>query len=114
MPVSVVEITSETFQQDVLESKIPVVIDFGAPWCGPCKVLSPALQAVVKTRQDKIRIAMLNVVEYPEFKARFKIDAIPCFVLVTHGREVGRIVEPTSVQNIIAWLDSLMPQKNEE
>lgn len=114
MPASVVEITRETFQQDVLDSKIPVVIDFGAPWCGPCKVLSPALQAVVQTRSDKIRITMLNVVDYPEYKAQFKIEAIPCFVLVVQGKEVGRIVEPTSVQNIISWLDAIVPGKTEE
>lgn len=113
MPAIIIQTSADSFQGDVVQSPVPVILDFGAPWCGPCKVMSPALLTVVETRHEKIRIAAVNVVELPELKTQFNIDAIPCFVLIVNGREVGRISEPSSIQQIIAWLEAMFTTTNQ-
>lgn len=109
MSVNTVATTRDTFQQDVLEAKIPVIVDLWAPWCGPCKVITPALQKIAEARADIIRIATIDIVEYPEFKDLFSITAIPCLVLMQHGQETSRITGPSSAQSLIIWLDEVLP-----
>jgi len=87
-----VEVTSTTFSKEVLESQIPVLVDFWAPWCGPCKMMAPVLEKLVDTYQGKIKIAKLNTDENPDTAGTYQITGIPTLIVFKGGKEASRIV----------------------
>jgi thioredoxin 1 len=84
------EVTDTTFQAEVLESETPVLVDFWAPWCGPCRVVAPVLEEIAEQRED-LRIVKLNVDDNQQTAAQFGILAIPTMVLFRNGAEAKRI-----------------------
>jgi thioredoxin 1 len=84
------EVTDTTFQAEVLESESPVLVDFWAPWCGPCRVIAPVLEEIAEQRED-LRIVKLNVDDNQQTAAQFGILAIPTMVLFRNGTEAKRI-----------------------
>jgi thioredoxin 1 len=84
------EVTDTTFQAEVLESETPVLVDFWAPWCGPCRVVAPVLEEIADQRED-LRIVKLNVDDNQQTAAQFGILAIPTMVLFRNGAEAKRI-----------------------
>lgn len=85
-------ITDETFQKEVLESELPVLVDFWAPWCGPCKMIGPVLEDYAKENPEKIKIAKLNVDEEQRFAGQFGVVSIPTMILFHKGKPVGQLV----------------------
>jgi len=83
-------VTDTTFQSEVIESEQPVLVDFWAPWCGPCRVVAPVLQEIAGERDD-LRIAKLNVDENQQTAATYGILAIPTMILFRGGQEAKRI-----------------------
>ena len=90
MAGSITEVTDITFQAEVLESDQPVLVDFWAPWCGPCRVIAPILEEMAAERDD-LRIVKLNIDENMQTPANFGILAIPTMVLFRNGAEATRI-----------------------
>ena len=90
MAGSIIEVTDNTFQAEVLESDTPVLVDFWAPWCGPCRVVSPILEEIAAERDD-LRIAKLNIDENMQTPANYGILAIPTMILFRNGAEATRI-----------------------
>jgi thioredoxin 1 len=90
MAANITEVTDITFHAEVLESETPVLVDFWAPWCGPCRVVSPILEEIAGERDD-VRVVKLNIDDNQETAAQFGILAIPTMVLFRNGAEAKRI-----------------------
>ncbi len=85
-------VNDQTFEQEVLRSDQPVVVDFWAAWCGPCRMVAPVLEQIAEEKNDKIRIAKLDVDANPITAGRYGVRAIPTMILFKGGREVERLV----------------------
>jgi thioredoxin 1 len=90
MAGNIIEVTDTTFQAEVLESETPVLVDFWAPWCGPCRVIAPALEEIAEARDD-VRIVKLNVDDNQQTAAQYQVLAIPTMILFRNGQEAKRI-----------------------
>ncbi|HEY5088652.1 MAG TPA: thioredoxin TrxC [Polyangia bacterium] len=90
-PRGPVTITDASWKADVEDSPIPVLVDFWAPWCGPCRAVAPMLEALAGERAGKLKIAKLNVDENPRSAARFAVQAIPTMILFRGPLEVDQI-----------------------
>jgi thioredoxin 1 len=85
-------VSDQTFEQEVLKSDMPVLVDFWATWCGPCKMVAPVLEDVANEQGEKMRVAKLDVDANPITAGRFGVRAIPTMILFKNGREADRIV----------------------
>ena len=89
--MAVLEVTGASFEKEVLQSDRPVLADFYASWCGPCKMLRPILEEISDDRQD-VKVVSINIDEEDELAEQFDVSAIPCVVLIRDGMEVDRSV----------------------
>jgi thioredoxin 1 len=89
---TVTAISDQDFQQMVLESDIPVVVDFWAPWCGPCRMVSPIVEELSREYGDKVRFLKLNTDENEQTTIQYGIFSIPTLVIFKGGREINRLV----------------------
>ncbi|MEJ2086591.1 MAG: thioredoxin [Acidobacteriota bacterium] len=108
-----VQITDNNFSSAVLESEVPVLVDFWAPWCGPCRVVGPILEELAAESQDRLTVGKVNVDENPAQANRYGIQGIPTMILFSAGQEVDRIVGALPKDELRLWLDSnLDPEQN--
>jgi len=106
-------VSDQTFEQEVLKSDTPVLVDFWATWCGPCRMVAPVLEDVANEQGDKIRVAKLDVDANPITAGRFGVRAIPTMILFKNGREADRIVgfhpKPQLMQKLMPHLTMAAP-----
>ena len=102
--MSVITITKENFKSEVLDSDKPVLIDFWAGWCGPCRMMAPVIDAVAEERKD-VKVGKINIDEESELAAAFKIMSIPTIMLVDRGEVVNGAVGVRPKSDILALLD---------
>ena len=102
--MAVVTITKENFEQEVLQSTKPVLLDFWASWCGPCRMLSPIVDEVAEER-TAVKVGKVNVDEQPELAQAFGIASIPTLLVIRDGRTVNRAVGVRSKEEILQMLD---------
>lgn len=88
----VLELTDKNFDQEVLESSMPVIVDFWASWCGPCKMLTPIYEQVSKEFFGKVKFTKLSTEDYPDIANEQEVMGIPCLIVFNQGKEVERIV----------------------
>jgi thioredoxin 1 len=106
-------LTDKTFKSDILTSKTPVLVDFYADWCGPCKMLGPVLEDLSKDKDfdDKLKFAKLNTEQHPELAESNHVQGIPCMIFFKNGKEVDRIVgfapKPVMKAKIMHAVESL-------
>ena len=98
------KITLENFDEEVLQSDIPVIVDFYADWCGPCKMLAPELEAVAKDLDGKVKIGKVNVDEQGELANAFGINAIPALIVFKGGVESAKNVGYCKKDKILSLL----------
>ena len=104
-------VTDATFAADVERSPLPVLVDAWAAWCGPCRMIAPAIDELAAELAGRVRVAKLNVDENPATAGRFDIRSIPTLLVIAGGREVDRIVGAQPKQAIRARLDRVLPQR---
>ena len=105
MSEHVKETSDGTFENDVLKSDRPVLVDFWAAWCAPCRMLAPTVEAVAEKYASNARVVKLNVDDNPSVSQRFGIKGIPTLILFKNGKEEERVVGATSEQAISRMLD---------
>jgi thioredoxin 1 len=91
MPVTINEVTDASFQAEVIESETPVLVDFWAPWCGPCRVVAPVLEEIANERDD-LRIVKLNVDDNQQTAANFEVLSIPTLILFKQGQVAKKVI----------------------
>lgn len=84
--------TDSGFQQDVLQSNTPVVVDFWAPWCGPCRMVSPIIEELAKEYDGKVSVGKMNVDENPQTAGQYGVMSIPTVMVFKGGKPVGQLV----------------------
>ena len=99
-----VKITLENVDEEVLKSEIPVIVDFYADWCGPCKMLAPELEAVAKELEGKVKIGKINVDEQGELANAFSINAIPAVIVFKNGQETAKNVGYCKKEKLLSLL----------
>lgn len=98
--MSVLKITSENFEREVINSKEPVMIDFFANWCGPCKMMSPVIDEIAEELQN-IKVGKINVDENQELAMKYNVMSIPTIVIIKDGKEIKRFVGVQDKENLI-------------
>ena len=98
------KITSENFEREVLNSDKPVLIDFWAPWCGPCRMLSPTIAEIAEEYKDKVKVGKVNVDEEGELASMFRVSSIPMLVVMKNGKVVNTSVGVRPKSQIVGML----------
>jgi thioredoxin len=104
--MSTVKVTDATFESDVLKSDEPVVVDFWAEWCGPCKMIGPSLEELAKDYAGKVKIAKLNVDENPAVAGKLGIRSIPTLMLFKGGKLAAQKVGAAPKGELAKWINA--------
>jgi thioredoxin 2 len=105
----VVDAGDDTFAQVVEQASLPVLVDLWAPWCGPCRMVSPVLQQLAGELAGKLKLVKVNADEAPQTSARFEVQAIPTLLLIQRGEVVARQVGAAPAPALRSWLAGAMP-----
>ena len=106
MAGSVIELTDATFDKTVHDSDVPVLVDFWAPWCGPCKMIAPILDEIASEYDGKLKVAKLNIDENPVTPPKFGIRGIPTLMIFKGGNVEATKVGAVSKSQLTAFIDS--------
>lgn len=90
--MSVITLTSENFEKEVLKEEKPILIDFWAAWCGPCKMMGPVVEQIAEDTRDTAKICKLNIDEELNLATKYNVMSIPTFILLKNGKEVERMI----------------------
>lgn len=102
--MSVIELTKDNFTAEVLESKEPVLIDFWAPWCTPCRMFSPVVDQIASEVRGKVKVGKVNVDEQPELAEKFEVRSIPMLVVMKDGKPVKTSTGVQDKRDVLAML----------
>jgi thioredoxin 1 len=100
------ELTENSFEREVLRADLPVVVNFYAPWCGPCKMLAPLLEQLAMEFRGRIRFTKANVDDTPELAATYQITGVPTLALFLDGAPMDKLVGLVSPKALKSWLES--------
>ena len=100
------QVTDASFQSDVLDSDKPVLVDFWADWCGPCKMIAPALEELSDELGEQLTIAKVDIMENPEVAGRMGVQSIPLMVLFKNGEPVAQKLGAAPKSQLKSWIES--------
>lgn len=99
-----VKVTDASFDADVLKSTEPVIVDFWAEWCGPCRMIGPALEEIATEMQGQVKVAKVNVDENPKIASQFGIRSIPTILVFKNGKQAGQKVGAAPKGDLARWI----------
>ena len=102
---NVIELSESSFETEVLRSDLPVVVDFYAPWCGPCKMIAPLLEQLAGEFQGRIKFTKANVDDTPELAATYQITGVPTLALFRGGEPIDALVGLAAPKALKSWLE---------
>ncbi len=105
-----IELTEENFTSEVLEADIPVMIDFWAPWCGPCNMVSPIVESLANKYEGKIKVAKVNLDESPALASEYGVRSIPAIFIFNGGKVAERTVGVQPEDALAAMIDRVLQQ----
>jgi len=108
MAGAVVELSDKIFDQEVIKSQTPVLVDMWAAWCGPCRMIAPMVEELAGTYQGKMRFGKLNVDDHPQVAAQYRIMNIPTLLLFKGGKEVDRIIGVQPKEEFIRRIEKVL------
>ena len=103
---SAAPVTDSSFEKEVLESEVPVLVDFWAPWCGPCRMVAPVVDEIAEQYDGKVKVVKVNTDENPSVASTYGIRSIPTLALFRGGREVARQPGAMGAADIVRWVQS--------
>ena len=103
-----IEITDASFKSEVTDSPVPVLVDFWAPWCGPCKMIAPVLEEIAQEYEGKAKIVKINIDDNQNIAAQFGVRSIPTLILFKNGSEVEKIIGAQGKDKLTALIDSAL------
>ncbi|MGF1553504.1 MAG: thioredoxin [Paracoccaceae bacterium] len=106
--MTTMSVNDANFEDDVLKAEVPVVVDFWAEWCGPCKQIAPALEEIASEYEGKVRVAKLNIDENPNVPSRYGIRGIPTLLMFKDGDVIERKVGADSKRGIAGWIEGAL------
>jgi thioredoxin 1 len=108
MENSILHVSTKTWDSEVLKSDIPVFVDFWAEWCGPCRMVGPAVEQIGKVMTGKIKVAKLNVDENQEIAMKYGVQSIPSLILFKGGKEIGRTIGAMPKESYIRFIENTL------
>lgn len=90
--MSVIHLTTDNFETEVMEARVPVLVDFWASWCGPCKMMSPVVDQIAEEMGQNAKVCKINIDEQPELASKYNVMSIPTFILLKNGKEITRTI----------------------
>ena len=106
MSQQIVHVSDSSFEQDVLKSNVPVLLDFWAEWCGPCKMIAPILDQIAAEYAGKVLVAKMNVDESPRTPTKYSVRSIPTLMLFKNGTVIDQKIGAVRKADVVAFLDS--------
>ncbi len=110
MTENIIEVNKDSFQKSVLEAQKPILVDFWAPWCGPCKAVAPVIEELAKEYQGKVDFAKVNVDDSPFIASKFNVMSIPTLILFKDGKPTEQVVGFKPKDQIKKLIDKTVPQ----
>lgn len=102
--MSVISLNEKNFEEEVIKSEKPVLIDFWASWCGPCRMMSPVVDQIAEEMQDEVKVCKINIDEEENLAVKYNVMSIPTFIVFKEGKEAGRSVGVQDKEEIKAML----------